>query len=81
MTRIELRVELEEGLHTRPAGLIAQLFENKEGRILTSSGEASISSMLSIMTLGVKKGEIVVIETEEDLEPAEKQRLIEILSQ
>jgi len=81
LTRLELRVELEEGLHTRPAGLIAQLFENKEGRILTPTGEANISSMLSIMTLGVKKGEIVIIETEHDLEPEEKQALIEILTQ
>jgi len=81
LTRLELKVELEEGLHTRPAGLIAELFENKSGRMLTASGEANISSMLSIMTLGVKKGEIVIIETEQDLEPVEKQKLIEILSQ
>ena len=81
MRRFEIRVELEEGLHTRPAGLIAELFESREGRILASSGEAKMSSMLSIMTLGVKKGELLVIETEYELEPMEKQRLIEILGE
>ncbi len=79
MNRIEIKVLIEEGLHTRPASRISELFEGIEGRILTQSGEASLSSMLSMMTLGIEKGENVVIETPIELDEELLQKLIGIL--
>jgi phosphotransferase system HPr (HPr) family protein len=79
LNRIEIKVLIEEGLHTRPASRISELFEGIEGRILTQSGEASLSSMLSMMTLGIEKGENVVIETPIELDEELLQKLIGIL--
>ena len=79
MNRIEIKVLLDEGLHTRPASRISELFEGIEGRILAQGGEASLSSMLSMMTLGVEKGENVIIETPIELDEALTQKLIGIL--
>ena len=79
MTRLELVVEIEEGLHTRPAGRIAELFTDIEGQMIAKNGSATLSSMLSIMTLGVKRGETVVIECSQALDNATVQRLRKIL--
>jgi phosphotransferase system HPr (HPr) family protein len=68
LNRIEIVVGLEEGLHTRPAGLLVELFEGLRGQVMAKNGTADITSMLSIMTLGVQKGETVVIETENVLD-------------
>lgn len=79
MSRIEIKVLLEEGLHTRPASRISELFEDIEGRLLAKGGEASLSSMLSMMTLGVEKGESVIIETPIELDEELTQKLLSIL--
>lgn len=79
MNRLEIKVLIEEGLHTRPSSRISELFSELEGRILAKGGEASLSSMLSMMTLGVQKGESVIIETPVELDEELTQKLIKIL--
>lgn len=79
MNRIEIVVGLEEGLHTRPAGLIVELFEGLRGQVVAKNGTAEITSMLSIMTLGIQKGEKVVIETEYALDSELEDKLRKIL--
>lgn len=79
MSRIEITIELEEGLHTRPAGLIAEIFDELEGKMIAKNGEAMLSSMLSLMTLGARKGESVIIETPVELTEEIQSKLREIL--
>lgn len=79
MNRIEITIEIEEGLHTRPAGLIAELFDELEGKMITKRGEAKLSSMLSLMTLGVRRGETVIVETPYALSPEIQSKLRLIL--
>ena len=68
MTRLEFTVQLEEGLHTRPASLLAEIFADSSGKLIVGDRQASLSSMLSLMTLGVRKGESVIIETPDEIE-------------
>lgn len=79
MNRIELTIEIAEGLHTRPAGLIAEIFDELDGKMITKTGEAKLSSMLSLMTLGARKGETVIIETPVELTPEIQSKLRSIL--
>ena len=69
MNRFEVTVNLAEGLHTRPASEIADICAEVNGRLVSQNGEADLSSILSLMTLGVQKGEIVFIELEVDSKP------------
>gem|GEM_PF-1553671 len=62
MTQIKLRVGLEQGLHTRPCSLLVELFQDSDARLIAAKGDASLASMLALMTLGVEYGEIVTIE-------------------
>ena len=64
MNRFEITVNLAEGLHTRPAADIAAACRDTKGKLITPNGEANLSSILSLMTLGVQKGETVLIEIE-----------------
>lgn len=79
MNRLEITVELAEGLHTRPAGRLAELFMDIEGRMIAKGGEANLSSMLSLMTLGVQKGETVVIETQIEMTDELQTKISQIL--
>ena len=68
MNRFEVTVNLAEGLHTRPASEIADVCAKLNGKLISQNGEAELSSILSLMTLGVQKGEIVIIELEDGSE-------------
>lgn len=79
MNRLEITIEIAEGLHTRPAGLIAEIFDELDGKMITKTGEANLSSMLSLMTLGARQGESVIIETPFELTPEIQSKLRSIL--
>jgi len=61
-------VAIEEGLHARPAALFAKLAAEQQCAITIrkQAGDAvQASSILSIMTLGVRLGDEVVLATED----------------
>lgn len=65
MIRVEVVIRVPEGLHARPAAEFVRLCaESGEAvRISRSDGRsASGSSMLSVLTLGLKPGEVAIIE-------------------
>jgi phosphotransferase system HPr (HPr) family protein len=64
LNRFEITVNLAEGLHTRPAADIVATCRDIKGKLISPNGEASLSSILSLMTLGVQKGETVYVEIE-----------------
>ncbi|MGO1402310.1 MAG: dihydroxyacetone kinase phosphoryl donor subunit DhaM [Flaviflexus sp.] len=53
----------EAGLHARPAAQIAALAGEYDGEILINDAEAD--SIMSIMALGIKKGETVTVSTQD----------------
>ena len=51
----------ELGIHARPAGLLCKLAKSLDSRITVEKGEksADATSIISLMMLGVKKGDLV----------------------
>src|SRR6185437_6562185 len=59
-----IRVELEHGIHARPAALLANSIKRKaaELRVFANGREADARSTVAMMSLGVRRGEEIVIE-------------------
>ena len=60
---LTLKIENKAGLHARPAALFAQKASGFKSTIMILKGEksANAKSIISIMGLGVKQGETVVV--------------------
>lgn len=58
----------ELGLHARPAGLLAKKAKNYKSRITIekNGNRVDASKLMAVMSLGVKKGQTVVITIEGD---------------
>ncbi|MEY2677304.1 MAG: hypothetical protein RL510_1324 [Actinomycetota bacterium] len=71
MIRKEVVIRVEEGLHARPAAEFVRLCQ-KAGEPVTvrrtDGRNASGSSMLSLLTLGLKRGEVAIIEAPDSAE-------------
>jgi phosphocarrier protein len=71
MIRKEVIIRVPEGLHARPAAEFVRLCIESGERVVvrrTDGKEALGSSMLAIMTLGLKKGEMAIIEAPDSAE-------------
>jgi phosphocarrier protein len=80
MARLEIQINTDEGLHARPAAEFVRLAASALGDIRLSRAEGKIvdaKSMLSVLALGLKKGEKAVIEC---LNPADASLLSELAS-
>ena len=63
---LNLQIENKAGLHARPAALFAQKASSFKATVMIFKGEksANAKSIISIMGLGIKQGESIVIKTE-----------------
>ena len=70
------------GLHARPASVLAEAVEESdvEVTIAFDGEEADAASLLEIMTLGAKHGDVVTLSTEADSAGAVLDSLVELLS-
>lgn len=62
-------VAIEEGLHARPAALFVKLAAEQPAAVTIRTPDGSpvpASSILSVMTLGARLGDEVVLATEDD---------------
>ncbi|MBE6831001.1 HPr family phosphocarrier protein [Clostridium sp. KNHs216] len=77
MKTFEYIVTAEEGLHARPAGLLAQAAKKCVSKItMTAAGKsADAKRLFAIMNLGVKKGDGVVFQIEGEGEETESRQL------
>ncbi len=68
------KIGSSSGLHARPAARFASAVDDSGLDVVMKFGdsEADASSALEIMTLGVKNGDNVIIETEDDNPQAEE---------
>lgn len=67
MKKFTYRVELENGLHARPAGKISQAcrpFESDINLYINENRGANGKRLLSVMALGARCGDEIVIEIE-----------------
>lgn len=71
MIRREVAIQVAEGLHARPAAEFARLCADSGVDVLvrrTDGKTASGASILAIMTLGLRKGDIAIIEAPDSAE-------------
>ena len=69
MFKTQVTIASAEGLHARPANEFAKLAATLPGKVMVSRpGGSKVrgDSMLSLMTLGLKTGESVIIEVADE---------------
>ena len=66
MKKFEYTIKDELGIHARPAGMLAKEAKNYKSTItITKEGKsAEVTRLLSLMSLGVKRGQTIVISVE-----------------
>ena len=67
MTEKEVTVKNQDGIHCRPSSVImtaVQKFPDCSFHLNTSKGDAELSSILSLISLGLAKGDSVVLRVE-----------------
>ena len=82
MSKKEIVIQLSNGLEARPVAMLVQVASQFDSEIHVISGERTVNakSIMSVMSLGVKKGNEVIITAEgEDEEEAiaEIQKVLE----
>jgi len=82
MVSIQVKVESEGGLHARPASILVNKANQFQSSVKLTKGEktADGKSILNLMTLGVKKGEELLIEIEGPDEQAAAAALKELFA-
>lgn len=82
MVRIQVKVEAEGGLHARPASIFVNKANQFQSTVKLTKGEktADGKSILNLMTLGVKKGEELLIEIDGPDEQAAAAALQELFA-
>ncbi len=79
----QVTITSPDGLHARPANEFARLAGGAPERVMVSRpGENKVrgDSMLSLMTLGLRGGETVIIEISDDSQESLLEKLISLLS-
>jgi phosphocarrier protein HPr len=73
----------ELGLHARPAGLLVKQAKNYQSRITIDKdgNRADASKLMAVMSLGIKKGQTVIITIEGDDEAAAYQGVLDFLKE
>ena len=82
MTSKEIRIGLSSGLEARPAAMLVQVASQYESSIYVESEEKRVNakSIMAVMSLGVKKGNEVIITADgadEEEAIAEIQKVLE----
>jgi phosphocarrier protein HPr len=83
MIKSQTTIASPEGLHARPANEFAKLASTAPGKVTVSrlDGErVRGDSMLSLMTLGLRSGESVLVEISDDSQESLLEELISLLS-
>ncbi len=80
MNTAEIIIENEIGLHARPASNLIKLTKtfNSDIRLISDGKNGNGKSIISILGLGLKKGDKVLIETEGDDEEEALKALLEL---
>jgi phosphotransferase system HPr (HPr) family protein len=83
MLRAQLTITSPDGLHARPANEFSKLAATATGQVWLSRPEEPKvrgDSILAILTLGLKQGEIVFIEISDESQESLLKQLVSLLS-
>ncbi len=83
MVEKETTVAPDEGLHGRPAAQFVKAAKeyNSNIKVIKDGKEAKAKSPLSLMTLGAKQGDTLVIRAEGEDEKVAVERLVALVSE
>lgn len=78
----EFAVTNAVGLHARPASVLTQLANRYESEIFIKKGDAQVNvkSILSLLSLGARKGDRIVIEVQGADQEAALEAVVEYLA-
>jgi phosphocarrier protein len=83
MLRRQVTIASPEGLHARPANEFARLASAAPGKVMVSRPDGERvrgDSILSLMTLGLRTGESVIIEISDDALEMLLEKLVGLIS-
>ncbi|WP_411677381.1 HPr family phosphocarrier protein [Caproicibacter sp.] len=77
MRRFEYTISVPEGLHARPAGLLARCAQECSCEVLISLRDKTVNAkrLFAVMGLGVRQNDIVTVQVEGDNEAEECEKL------
>jgi phosphotransferase system HPr (HPr) family protein len=67
MLEKKVTIKNEAGIHCRPSSMIlmaAQEFSNCKFRVISKNGESDLTSILSLISMGLEKGNEITIQVE-----------------
>lgn len=66
----DYEIKDEVGIHARPAGMLVQAVKDLNAKVVVAKGEkkAEAQKLMALMSLGVKKGDIVTVTVDGDEE-------------
>lgn len=66
MKTLEYTIKDELGIHARPAGMLVKASKEYDSKITITKGEKTVEStkLMAIMSMGIKKGEVVTVAVE-----------------
>ena len=75
----EYKIKDENGIHARPAGLIARKAQEYDFEVTISCGgkSSSLKKLLSLMGMGIKKGDTVTVTAPKGKDISELKRYFE----
>lgn len=64
----DYEIKDEVGIHARPAGMLVQAVKDLNAKVVVAKGEkkAEAQKLMALMSLGVKKGDIVTVTVDGD---------------
>nr|WP_319489280.1 HPr family phosphocarrier protein [uncultured Caproiciproducens sp.] len=77
MQKFDYTIQAPEGIHARPAGLLARCAQGcaSEVRISLGNKTANAKRLFAILELGIKQGDIIALKVEGENETSEYEML------
>ncbi len=81
MVKVQVEIQLKSGLHARPTTRLVQEAMKYTSEITLVKGERSVNakSMMSVLSLGATKGDIIELEVSGEDEDQAKNAILDIL--
>ena len=83
MTEFQYKISDELGFNGRPVGLLVELVKGMDTAVtITKDGNTvSADQLVALMTLNVKKGDVITITLEDDCDEAELEKVKKFVEQ
>jgi phosphocarrier protein len=82
MKQVEIKVLNETGLHARPASILTKTASSFSSELRIKKGEmtADVKSIINLLSLGLKKGDAIILEANGDDEDIAIQSIVDLFN-